>query len=543
MSQKKIVCHGAMCECQFGDFPDTLTVLTQKKNYINDSSGSQKLIATDKELGMPFQAKTFGQCKMQPTGSSFKPCMPNITKWDGAFEKTQLKENQGYPLLEDCKATCSFGGSPCVKITSHGQTGAASSQNAENTDEELMSQVLPINPKEIDQPSPYDALTVKAVDEEEQPSDDIAVSISLDKGTFVPLGVHDAKGKAENDKMNFTISVEENDAEKMVVEILDNGKPYFKEEITDISMMTVGDHQWQWDGFNDLNNLDTQFLKKADLEAQVTVWYKGKEELDIISLKKIKHCEVRWIDVNIQRNIKSIKVLLRVNLKEGRVKGLNKGHNVPENVKRYYGINPISAATKSFSDLESMALEGVHKHWSRKITIGNDEYDVDVQAINTKQKSMDDVKLVYNTNRKINGSSNPGTIEDPISFFANIIAREVISYNVGYVRFRPDKNDSLSSWRYWKEEDADNLFLYLGAHELGHTILKAFKGTIKSYNHNHSSTITQARKKGDQYKYPEYGEIDVMKYYQDDPTFIDYNRTFAIKEDVEGLIWLSKLKL
>jgi len=160
MSQKKVVCHGAMCKCQFGDVPDTLTVLSQQKNYINDTAGSQKLIATDKELGMPFQAKTFGQCKMQPNGSSFMPCIPNIIKWDGTFEKTQLKANQGYPLLEDSKATCAIAGSPCIEITFHGQTAAPSSQNVKNADEELMSQVLPINVKEVDQPSPYDTITV-----------------------------------------------------------------------------------------------------------------------------------------------------------------------------------------------------------------------------------------------------------------------------------------------------------------------------------------------------------------------------------------------
>ncbi|KAA1242406.1 DUF4280 domain-containing protein [Aquimarina sp. RZ0] len=168
MSQKKVVCHGALCKCQFGDVPDTLTVLSQQKNYINDQGGSQKLIATDKELGMPFQAKTFGQCKLQPTGSSFKPCMPNITKWDGAFQKTQLQANQGFPLLEDNKATCAIAGSPCVEITFHGQTASPSSQNAENTDEELISQVLPINVREIDMPSPYDAMTVTDKESEEE---------------------------------------------------------------------------------------------------------------------------------------------------------------------------------------------------------------------------------------------------------------------------------------------------------------------------------------------------------------------------------------
>ncbi len=168
MSQKKVVCHGALCKCQHGDIPDTLTVLSQQKNYINDSAGSQKLIATDKELGMPFQAKTFGQCKLQPTGSSFKPCMPAITKWDGVFEKTQLKANQGYPLLEDSKATCAIAGAPCVEITFHGQTAGASAQNAANADEELMSQVLPINVKEIDAISPYDSISVTDEDTEHQ---------------------------------------------------------------------------------------------------------------------------------------------------------------------------------------------------------------------------------------------------------------------------------------------------------------------------------------------------------------------------------------
>jgi len=160
MSEKKLVCHGAICKCQYGDVPDTLEVLTQQKVYINDS-GSHKLVATHMDLGTPFKVKTFGQCKLQPTGSSFKPCMPAITAWDGYFEKTQVKLNQGYPLLEDSKATCAIAGAPCVEITFHGQVAEPSSQNVENVDEEFMSQVFPIfNVKEIENPSPYDGISV-----------------------------------------------------------------------------------------------------------------------------------------------------------------------------------------------------------------------------------------------------------------------------------------------------------------------------------------------------------------------------------------------
>ncbi len=165
MSQKKLVCHGALCKCKFGFTPDTLAVLTQQKVYINDHSGSQKLVATNKDIGMPFQAKTFGQCKLQPTSTSYLPCIPSITAWDGFHEKTQIKSNQGAPLLEDSKATCAIAGAPCVEIVFHGQTGSPSVQNLENTDDEIISQVVPIlSVKEIKNPSPYHCISVTVQD-------------------------------------------------------------------------------------------------------------------------------------------------------------------------------------------------------------------------------------------------------------------------------------------------------------------------------------------------------------------------------------------
>lgn len=546
MSQKKVVCHGALCKCQFGDVPDTLTVLSQQKNYINDNAGSQKLVATDKELGMPFQAKTFGQCKLQPTGSSFKPCMPNITKWDGAFQKTQLKANQGYPLLEDSKATCAIAGSPCVEITFHGQTAGASSQNAENADEELLSQVLPINIKEIDKVSPYDAMKVSDSSEEVDTNDKtISVEIEVEKGRFVPLGIPDAEGSIENDKIDFIISIGKNQAEKMVIEILDGGKPYFKETITDPNKMSIGEHNWQWDGFDSWDNLNTEFLKSANLEAQVTVWHKGNQEMDIIPITKVIANEVDWVDVDIQRNIKAIQVTLRVNLKDGGAKGIKKANKVPKAAIKYYNKQPFTTLTRTFSDLEKLIIEGLKKHWSRTVKINNQKYDITIKAINTPKNSMDDVTLLYNTNSKPRGSSNPGTIEGGISLIGNIIAPERISYNVGYINFKV-KNDpiNLSGWRFLEPIDVDDQYKYLGAHEIGHTILKAFKGTLGSYKHNNSSTIFQQVKKGKKgIPYPSSGEIDVMKYYQNEPYFVDYSRTFATEEDVSSLIWLSKIKI
>lgn len=152
MSEKHVVVQGAICECQFGFVPDTLKVISHQYEYANDKDGSQKLIATTLEVGQPFQAKTFGQCKLQPTGSSYKPCQPAITEWTGFYENVTLK-NGGKIITEDSKATCAIAGSPCVKISNHGQIAEASQQNMDNADEDTQAQLNPmVNPADVNAP-------------------------------------------------------------------------------------------------------------------------------------------------------------------------------------------------------------------------------------------------------------------------------------------------------------------------------------------------------------------------------------------------------
>ncbi|TPN89081.1 DUF4280 domain-containing protein [Aquimarina algicola] len=150
MSEKHIVVQGATCECQHGFTPDMLKVSSHSYEYANDKDGSQKLIASTLEIGQPFQANTFGQCKLQPTGSSYKPCQPMITEWTGFYEDATLK-NGGNIILEDSKATCAIAGAPCVKITNHGQIAEPSSQNMKNADEDTQAQLNPmVNTNDID---------------------------------------------------------------------------------------------------------------------------------------------------------------------------------------------------------------------------------------------------------------------------------------------------------------------------------------------------------------------------------------------------------
>ncbi|MFL0089769.1 hypothetical protein V2550_13950 [Tenacibaculum maritimum] len=81
------------------------------------------------------------------------------------------------------------------------------------------------------------------------------------------------------------------------------------------------------------------------------------------------------------------------------------------------------------------------------------------------------------------------------------------------------------------------------AHEIGHTILKAYGGTFYSYGHKGSvNTITQSESSNAK-AYPKNGEMDIMPYYTDNPPLFDYNRFIAHEKDILSLLRLTKVEL
>ena len=152
MSEKYVVVHGATCKCKFSEKPQTdiLKVKSQNKHFANDKGADKKLIASTKELGQTFQKNTFGNCKLQPTGNSYKLCQAVITKWSNFYEKITLS-NQGKILVEDSKATCPIGGPDCIEITTHGQKAEVGKQQAKNADCDVLKQINPLlNPDDVD---------------------------------------------------------------------------------------------------------------------------------------------------------------------------------------------------------------------------------------------------------------------------------------------------------------------------------------------------------------------------------------------------------
>ena len=160
MSDVAIVCQGAICECKFGMVPDQIQIVSTHKEFVNETSGSQKMIATNMDIGQPLVAKTFGQCKLQPTIGGFLPCVPAITQWQGFYDKVTLS-NMGKILTEDSKAICAIAGAPCVEITFHGQVAAPGATQMQDADEQVHAQLNPLaNPQGAPEPEAVHTLEI-----------------------------------------------------------------------------------------------------------------------------------------------------------------------------------------------------------------------------------------------------------------------------------------------------------------------------------------------------------------------------------------------
>ncbi|GFD79162.1 hypothetical protein KUL118_20240 [Tenacibaculum sp. KUL118] len=390
--------------------------------------------------------------------------------------------------------------------------------------------------------------------------------------SFVPLGIADYSGNSERGFVQFTYQIADNNAKELTLQIRDGSSVIFEEKITDANKLKQGEHTWKWDGFDSGGILDTAKLTQYE---NLNLYTIGVDNSNNYSRKKLdfsmRYDEVRWVDVKIDKNSKRIDVTLRVNLKDGGAKGIecyekdidpDPKLRVPMKVCPWdkipeedliAGKSPLTTRTRSFEDLERLALNGINYHWGRNrehyiakdVDINGEKYEVYVNAINTTEKAMDDVSLIFNTNGDWMRSGNPGTVEDPISFVGNIVSREAVCYNVGYIY----EYFYVDSWDYQTSINEDNEFKETSAHEIGHTILKAYGGTFYSYGHKGSvNTITQ-KQKSSAPVYPVSGEVDIMPYLKKNkyggkrrqPNI--YKRLVASEKDVLSLLWLTKLKL
>ncbi|GEM59214.1 hypothetical protein B0A78_07975 [Flavobacterium columnare NBRC 100251 = ATCC 23463] len=448
---------------------------------------------------------------------------------------------------------------------------------------------------------------------------DVSLSINKKQSTFVPLGILDFENNYENRFFVFDYSLKMTNLDSLNFQILnENGEQIY--QVTNLppivitaqktpklfskikaetpplnpikpiktfdiqklmddylypDLTHIGNYCILWDGFNNDEIYDSTWFDGKKLKAKITAKKGSTTKVQEIEFETTRK-EVDWVDVKIDKKTKRIDVTLRVNLKDGGANGLDckqvlKGmrdnthwvtecpwDDIPTNV-----IQPnkpiIKQRTRSFKDLEKLALDGLNYHWGRNKnhTVGNDvkingeSFEVYVKSQNCNNKALNEVDLVFNTNGGWDRSGNPG-----------VLAK--ISYNVGYIEYS-------NGWGYQITNNEDSEFKETAAHEIGHSILKDYGGVTYSWQHKGTSYLLLQDKKptpdnsrieiffqnsihidaspntlGEYY--PTSGEIDLMKYYHSlDPnnklvSRPDSKRTIAAEKDVLSLIWLTKLK-
>ncbi|MDR6733551.1 MULTISPECIES: DUF4280 domain-containing protein [unclassified Sphingobacterium] len=140
MAEKHVVVQGAECMCKFGTSPDKLKVLKNSKEFVNDKNATKKSIASTVDLGATFEKNMFGSCSKLNN----KPCNAVVSEWSNYYQDIILK-NGGKILLEDSKGTCPIGGKDCISIVQHGQKAEPSDENKKNADENVQSQLNPMD--------------------------------------------------------------------------------------------------------------------------------------------------------------------------------------------------------------------------------------------------------------------------------------------------------------------------------------------------------------------------------------------------------------
>lgn len=435
---------------------------------------------------------------------------------------------------------------------------------------------------------------------------DIKLELDTNQETIVPFGIADFQNNEENQFFRFKYTLEKSDIDEFYLDIIsENGdylythnclkpaiidneykEPFFKTEKTSKIPMNsalipegspdfepkdytaMGTYTLSWDGFDKDGIYDSTRFNNKDLKAKITAIKNGRRKSIVVDFST-KYSQVEWADVKIDKNTKCIDVTLRVNLRDGGAEGLSCWNN-PRNFNPPHTkseicdwdkipeeeINPdlpiIKTRTRSFSDLEKLAIEGLNYHWGRNknhfiaknVKINGEDFEVYMNAENLKEKAIGSIDLAYNTNGNWMRSGNPGSIKDPLSAAGNVISRQAICYNVGYIyyldwyEFYKGKK-----WNYRLDTNEDIDFKFTSAHEVGHEILKKYEGTFYSYGHKGSVNSVFQYQYDNAPEYPKDSEIDIMPYYPISPNLSLFKNYAASEKDVLGLVWLTKIEI
>ncbi|QTD33344.1 PAAR domain-containing protein [Pseudomonas fluorescens] len=363
----------------------------------------------------------------------------------------------------------------------------------------------------------------------------LAVAAALDyrlglksggNSVLTPLEIPDfdelKSGASKNRELvDFVVENRMDAADNVKLEVLDGEKPVYTEANT-APFLPPGKHPWQWDGYDTAGILDTKTLKSPNLKLRLTATGAGKQQVTEVKLACSAE-EVKWVDVRIDRNAKTVEVTLRPSFSEGGSSG-----STP-------GLVPTP-----FSTLLDWAKEGIELYWSRNgargggiaegITTSKGVYKVTVKAEVNVEPKAGNFPLIDSLSKDFGRSTSLA------------IARKVY-HNAGYAFDQLVKRQGLAAAdaaNYAQEE-----FKETSAHEFGHLILNEYGGgLIPNYSWTHKETSTLMQNPKANHPTPSTGEVDVMHYfssYTQTSTNLQ-KRMAASEQDVKSLLWLARVE-
>ncbi|WP_316836139.1 hypothetical protein [Pedobacter nutrimenti] len=338
-------------------------------------------------------------------------------------------------------------------------------------------------------------------------------NLKKEKRSVVPFGVADFQGRNENSCFTFEYSLV-SPVNAVLLEIRDARDQVLYQYSAELLPMQPGIYQIDWDGFDQNGIYDSRRFDQQYFYAKLTIIKDAAVESEVLKFAT-RYKEVNWIDVKINRPIRTIEAVLRTNFAD------------------LGSMGAAEAPAKTYQDLLILAIEGMKQYWSRNHhqpegknihTPDGQEYEFYLDAENSTNRAIPSPGIVYNSQGRLRRSRNWEL-------------SRILYYNTGALKVNGE-------WLTLKDNYAAADFKHTAAHEIGHEILLAYGGHRYSKAHKGSSTLITQAVKGN-FLYPQTGEIDLMIYYGEDeahPYPPDYNkRSVASEKDVLGLLWLSKI--
>ena len=356
-------------------------------------------------------------------------------------------------------------------------------------------------------------------------------------------------GEKGEEKINVEITVQQRDVESLYVEIIriapdtiKSGQILKRFQLVKSDekklkegkgKVEVGTYLWEWDGYID-DVLDTKLLKDETtyIRAVGVIGSAFKDDAVQLLAQPFKECAepVDWLDVQVNRNAKTVNVEWRVAFDDGGVSG------------------KANADTPSFEELKRLAIEGIKKHWGGQINTTKGSYVVTVNPVLATKKAAPSLTLRVSNDprgdRSVNASCACGILPRVTRGITDLIDDIIPSLDMTVIWY-------LNGIIDWDESYKVLKFMQTAAHESGHPILANY--AYKSTGLNNYSWVHKGSSKGvmSGYSIPKYGEkghepyplgkADLMKYYAYGNIYPDDYQSTEI--DIKSLIWLSRIKL